>query len=188
MGADSIKLVRARGIWSWLRVYLLYLEAFPAYERKPFSIILRMEKKGSSDVWCCLLGHRIAGFATTINSDKMILLDYLAVRKGFRGRGYGSNILSELSLRYHGKGMFVEIESEYEDVPNREERHKRKQFYISCDYTPMNVMAIVFGTKMELLGKGCCIDFNEYHTFYRENYAERAAHNIVWAQHPESKQ
>lgn len=186
MGNDSINLVRAVGIFRWLRVYLMYLEAFPSYERKPFSIIVRMAKEGRSDVWCCKAGSETVGFATTINSDNLILLDYLAVKKNCRGLGYGRQILSELSLQYPGKGMFVEIESEYEDVPNQEERRKRKQFYISCGYKPMNVMAFVFGTKMELLGNECCISFDEYHTFYMENYSERAAGNIVWALHPES--
>ena len=35
----------------WLRIYKLYLQAFPRYERKPFAVIRSMYKKGSTDIW-----------------------------------------------------------------------------------------------------------------------------------------
>ena len=34
-----------------LRLYLLYREAFPKCERKPFSIIRAMAKLGKTDLW-----------------------------------------------------------------------------------------------------------------------------------------
>ena len=34
----------------WLHIRLLYRRAFPRYERKPFKIIRRMQKKGRTDV------------------------------------------------------------------------------------------------------------------------------------------
>ena len=168
----------------WLRIYCLYRLAFPRYERKPFSIICSMWKKGKTDVWYFESGGRFAGFATTINDSELILLDYLAVSKHMRGQGIGSRILSGLKEAYAGKGLFVEIESAYEAVPNREERVRRKAFYLKNGMHPSRVMASVFDVNMELLCWNCCVDFPAYHAFYRDNYSQWAAKHIVEADYP----
>lgn len=172
----------------WLAIYRLYRRAFPWNERKPFGIILSMHRKGKTDVWYYQSKHRFAGFATTINDESLILLDYLAVIENARGRGIGSRILQHLMNHYSGKGFFVEIESEFEETPDQEERIRRKQFYLRNGMEPSHVMASVFGVKMELLCKGCCVDFNRYHAFYRDNYSPWAASNIVEAEYPRKKQ
>ena len=37
----------------WIKIYRLYQSAFPESEKKPFSMIRSMCKKGRSDVWYC---------------------------------------------------------------------------------------------------------------------------------------
>lgn len=103
----------------WLHIYHLYRRAFPPAERKPFSVIVAMWCKGNTDVWYLTRGDRFAGFATTINSSELILLDYLAIAPTQRGQGVGSEALRALLERYAGKGIFVEIESIYEMRPIR---------------------------------------------------------------------
>ena len=171
---------------SWLRVYILYRSAFPRSERKPFSMILKMHLRGKTDVWYCRRGNAFAGFATTINDENLILLDYLAVPKGSRGKGCGTAMLDALKAAYPGKGLFVEIESPFEDVPNREERMRRRQFYIRSGLMPVRVMAAVFGVKMELLCHNCHVDFERYHAFYHDNYSPWAADHILPETHPEA--
>lgn len=168
----------------WLRVYFLYRRSFPRSERKPIGVIHAMWRKGKTDVWYFESGGRFAGFASTINDDDLILLDYLAVSKKLRGRGVGSRILQELKRRYSGKGLFLEIESEYETSPNRAERARRKRFYISNGMLPAHVMASVFGVKMELLCWNCSVDFRRYNAFYRDNYSAWAAEHILEAEYP----
>lgn len=169
----------------WLRIYCLYRRTFPRSERKPFQIILSMHRKGKTDVWYFETNRRFAGFATTINDDQLILLDYLAVKKQLRGQGIGSRILRELKQRYRGKGIFTEIESAYEPASNQVERIRRKQFYLANGMLPSRVMASVFGVKMELLCWNCHVDFVRYHAFYRDNYSAWAAKNIIEAEYPD---
>ena len=169
----------------WLRIFHLYRRVFPRNERKPFSIILSMHRRGKTDVWYLRSGGRFAGFATTINDDDLILLDYLAVTKKMRGRGMGGFFLRQMQKYYAGKGIFVEIESEYESVPNRAERIRRKRFYTENGMRPSCVMARVFGVHMELLCWNCSVDFQRYHAFYRENYSPWAAEHIIEAEYPD---
>ncbi|MBQ2770558.1 MAG: GNAT family N-acetyltransferase [Clostridia bacterium] len=173
-----------RGLKDWLRVYGLYRAAFPLSEQKPFSIIVGMYRRKKTDVWCLFRNGRFAGFATTINGDGAILLDYLAIKPALRGQGAGSAALQILSDIYPGRGLFTEIESEYEPCLDQESRKRRKGFYLKNGYVQLNVMARVFGVKMELLGQNCQMDFSDYREFYRTHYSPRAAENVLEEPHP----
>ena len=166
------------GFVDWCKIYRLYQTAFPANEKKPFSMIRSMCKKGKSDVWYCVENGKFAGLVITINGPDKILLDYLAVAKNRRGQGIGSLILKKMREQYAGKGVFLEIEIVDEAAENYEERKRRKQFYLSNGMTPMNVFVELFGVDMELLGFDCYLSFEEYHDFYRYNYSAWAAEHV----------
>ncbi len=162
----------------WLRIFCLYRKAFPSSERKPFGIIRKMYRQGRTDVWCILQDGMFAGFAATVNGYDLILLDYLAVSPNHRGRGIGSAALVQLLAQYGDKGVFVEIESTREETPDQELREHRKKFYLSSGMEEQNVLADVFGVKMELLGIGCSLCFQGYRDFYRDHYSPWAAEHI----------
>ena len=171
-----------RGLLQWAEIYRLYQEAFPASEKKPFSMILKMHRKGASDVWRFTRNGKFAGLIITINGENHILLDYLAVDKAKRGTGIGTQILQLMQQQYSGKGVFLEIESVYEDCDNKAERLRRKHFYEKCGMKSMEVFVWLFGVKMELMGFDCRVTYEEYHRFYRDNYNEWAAKHIQKAE------
>lgn len=162
----------------WLRIRLLYRRAFPRYERKPFKIIRRMHWEGRTDVWLAEKDGRFAGLATTINAPDIILLDYLAVQEKSRSQGVGSAMLQALLALYEGRGLFVEIEAADRDDPTGE-KARRKQFYLRNGLAEMHVIAILFGVRMELLGRGCELDFDGYRVFYHDHYNAWAAEHVV---------
>lgn len=162
----------------WLRIRLLYRRAFPRYERKPFAVIRRMQKEGRTDVWLAEQDGHFAGLASTINGDDVILLDYLAVHEKRRDKGVGSAMLQALLTLYEGRGLFVEIEAADRDDPTGE-KARRKQFYLRNGLEDMHVIAILFGVRMELLGRGCELDFDGYREFYRKYYNAWAAEHVV---------
>lgn len=171
-----------KGLLQWAEIYRLYQEAFPASEKKPFSMILKMHRKGASDVWRFTRDGEFVGLIITINGDEHVLLDYLAVEKERRGTGVGTEILQLMRQQYSGKGVFLEIESVYEDCDNKAERLRRKHFYEKCGMKSMEVFVWLFGVKMELMGFDCRVTYEEYHRFYRDNYNEWAAKHIQKAE------
>ena len=173
-----MKVVKARTLYQWIKIYRLYQNAFPASEKKPFSMIISMWRKGKSDVWYCEKDGQFAGLAITINGPDKILLDYLAVAPKRRGHGIGTEILQAMRQLYEGKGLFLEIEIVSESADNFEERKRRKQFYLNNGMSEMNVFVELFGVDMELLGFDCSLTFEEYHDFYRDNYNEWAADHV----------
>ena len=175
---SSFTLSRVGSPLDWLRIRLLYARAFPASERKPFSMILRMRRRGKTDVWVLRQEGRFAGFASTINGDGLILIDYLAVPQTLRGQGVGSEALRALCGAYPGCGLFVEIESPFEPGSDQPERLRRRAFYERCGFQPSRTMADVFGVPMELLCCGCTVDFDRYHAFYCTHYSQWAGAHI----------
>ena len=168
-----------RGVIDYIKIKSLYKKAFPKCERKPFSVIKRMESSGKTDIWCFFDKRRFVGFAATINGEREILVDYLAISKWARGHGYGTEAIKYLICRYAPLGVFLEIEVPYEDSENYEERRRRRQFYLNAGLVPMNTRAKLFGVDMELLGVNCHLDYDEYKEFYLENYGRIAYDNIT---------
>ena len=162
-----------------LRIRRLYKEAFPKCERKPFSIIKSMAKKGRTDLWYFEEGGKFAGMCATINGHDAILIDYLAVAKERRGTGLGKKMLAMLLEHYNDYGVFLEIEEIDVNAENNDERVRRKNFYLAAGLTPMDTHVKLFGVDMELLGKDCHLTFDEYREFYLHNYSKFAYDNIL---------
>lgn len=175
----EVKMKKPEGFSDWLRLYRLYLSAFPREERKPFGLILRMYKKGTTDVWCLKREGKFAGLGITINGPDLILLDYFAIKKKMRQQGVGSAALPVIVDYYGDKGFFLEIESTLEDAPNKNQRLRRKAFYLSCGLRELHTTAKLFGVNMELLGVRCQLNYDQYKAFYRDNYNQWAADHIA---------
>ena len=171
-----------RGLLQWAEIYKLYQKAFPKSEKKPFSVILKKYREGKSDIWRFTRSGRFAGLIISINGEKHVLLDYLAVEESQRGTGIGSEILALMRSQYAGKGVFLEIESVYEDCDNKAERIRRKHFYEKCGMESMGVFVWLFGVKMELMGFGCRLSYEQYQDFYRVNHSPWAAEHIQSAE------
>ena len=160
------------------RVWLLYQRAFPAGERKPFSRIVSMAREGRTDLWIIRRDGRFAGFASTVNSPDLVLLDYFAVAGRLRGKGVGSAALRALLECYAPRGVLVEIESTCIPSRNAEERENRKRFYVNCGMTPLGTEVDLFGIRMELLGCRCMLNFAEYKDFYLKYYTKSAEKHV----------
>ena len=131
-----------------------------------------------TDIWCICRGSQFLGFAATMNSPKLVMLDYLVIRKMYRGQGIGTLAMKALMHRYSDREFILEIESPFEPGIDQEKRQKRKQFYVNCGMEPMGTDVDVFGVRMELLGTRCHLDFESYRNFYRDNYSPWAAEHI----------
>lgn len=172
---------KPNNIFEYMRLFALYNRAFPISEKKPISMILKMEKCGATDVWYFEEGGEFLGLAITINSPELILVDYFAVSKKLRGRGNGERMLKALISHYTGKGVFLEIERLYENAKNYSDRVRRRRFYTErVGLVSLNTYACLFGVDMELLGtEGCHLTYDEYRNFYLNNYGKFAYDNIA---------
>ena len=171
---------KPNNIFEYIKLFSLYQRAFPISEKKPISMILKMQKCGATDIWYFEENGKFLGLAITINSPELILVDYFAVNEKLRARGYGSAMLKSLISHYSGKGVFLEIERPYKWAKNYAERIRRRDFYLSkVGLVPLETYACLFGVDMELLGtEGVKLSYEEYRNFYLNNYGKFAYDNI----------
>lgn len=173
------ELKRPAGLGDWVRLWKLYMTAFPASERKPFAMIVKMCKAGRTDIWCLEQNGEFRGLAITINSLDLVLLDYFAVAKELRGQGVGHEALAAILDYYRDRGLFLEIEDPARPGPDQALRQRRKAFYRSCGLEELGVKALLFGVPMELLGVRCAMTFEAYQDFFRNHYSAWVADRVT---------
>lgn len=106
---------------------------FPANEVKPFSSIEKLWKKGMYRGYTLWQDGKLRAYWFLLYYEKynVYLLDYLAVVKGNRGKGYGSHALNYLAS-HCGQGILL-IEAENPQVTESKEerdmRERRLDFY-----------------------------------------------------------
>lgn len=158
----------------------LYMRAFPAAERKPFSMILRTRRRGNAEILTIEAADgTFSGEAITVQCGPLVLVDYFAVSEEKRGCGVGSAALQLLRERYADKTVFLEIEStKAENAPNRAQREKRKAFYLRNGLSCKSFRAVEFGVEMEILTFSGEVTFDDLHGLYQSVFGRAVAANI----------
>lgn len=178
MGEFDMKIRAVKSRKDWHKIKKLYHEAFPANEKKPFWMIRMKHYQNAADVWVLEESDEFAGLAITMNGADLVLLDYFAVVKEKRSGGIGSKAISMLQQKYGMRRFFLEIESVEDASGNREERLRRKKFYLDNGMGELGVRVTLFGVDMELLGYNCRVAFDEYKGLYHSTYGNWAAVNV----------
>lgn len=148
----------------------LYMQSFPACERKAFSLICEKQQQGCADILYIEEADSFCGLAITIKKDDLVLLDYFAIAEDKRGKGFGAKALQQLFTYYAGTRFFLEIESTHVAAANMPQRLSRKSFYLKNQMTEIGIEVFIYETEMELLGHGCTLTFAEYKSLYDHTY------------------
>lgn len=162
----------------WRNISKLYKKAFPLQERKPLWLIRFTHRKKKADVWLIEDDGEFMGFAITMNSGDLVMLDYFAIKEESRGKGYGSRCLKWLQEKYKDYRFFLEIESVYVKAKNMEQRIGRKGFYERNGMQEVGVTAKVFGVELVSMGYSCGLTFDEYKKLYTDCYGKLVGMNI----------
>lgn len=144
------------------KIKKLYREAFPARERKPFSLFVRLRKAGKGEIFAVRRNGDFAGMIITADCGGAVLLDYFAILPEMRGGGVGSAALAALAMTYSGRRLFLMAEERDPSALNAEEREKRVAFYIRNGYAAPGAVIIEFGNRYELLTLGGDVGRDEY--------------------------
>ena len=179
-----MKLIPARDSARLTAIENLYLSAFPAAERKPFSLLLEKQREGSVEILSLEEDGAFAGLAILVRLDDLVLLDYFAVSPGQRGRGIGGESLKLLNEHCRGSRFFLEIEDVGVPSDNAEQRRRRRAFCLRHGMTPLPFRVNLFGVQMELLSFGAPLTFDEYFRLYRDIFGASVAANVLPAGGP----
>lgn len=174
-----MKIVKATDEKRLRQIEELYLQAFPAAERKPFKLIVQKQAEGTMEILSIedeksgFLGLAIFAF------DKdLALLDYFAISAEMRGQGAGSRAIRALQKIYFGKRFILEIETTKKNCKDLEIRRQRKEFYLRNGFHAMDFDVNLFGVEMEILSNCEKLTYEEYADIYINACGLKYAHKI----------
>lgn len=158
----------------------LYEKAFPASEKKPFSLIVEKRATGAVEILAIEDEKKqFKGLIITILHKDMVLIDYFAIEEEYRGTGIGSDALKLFTARYAKHRVFLEIESTVsENVEEYDLKIRRKAFYQKNRLAPMNFLVDLFGVEMEVMTFHCDITFEEYQEMLAHVYGEKVRDKV----------
>jgi len=110
----------------------LYLAAFPASERHPVEVIAERVNRGLSRLYVGAAAGEVVFLALLwpLKNTDFILLDYIATKDTYRGKGIASAFLEEMRAKLEGTKKYLVLEVESPGAEGgRAEREKRISFY-----------------------------------------------------------
>ncbi len=88
----------------------LYNEAFPIEERWDFDAVFENKLNNNYKFYCFLDGEIPIGIAIIWTLEYFNFIEYLAIDKKFRGKNYGSKILTQILDLLKDKFIVIEVE------------------------------------------------------------------------------
>ena len=76
------------------------------------------------------------------------------MRKDFRGKGFGQQILTQLIREYSTKSLILDMESPTQICENQEQRKRRHRFYLRNGFRDTNVYKTFDSITYTILIKG----------------------------------
>ncbi|MCQ2515325.1 MAG: GNAT family N-acetyltransferase [Saccharofermentans sp.] len=134
------------------------VDDFPDDELKPFFIIEQHIKDGIYDCYGLCEDNQIYAYAYCLRvpykNSNVYLIDYLAVKKNYRSRGYGSELIKLLKLELKNKALVVLVEVENPDYAapeKREECLRRLSYYIRNGIVDTGASEYLYHVEYKLL-------------------------------------
>ncbi len=160
-------------------IHSLYETAFPAGEKKPFSMIVSGLETGLVEILAVEENDKFLGLAIMAKAGDRVLLDYFAIADEARGTGVGSAALQALRKRYQGMRIIIEIEStKCVDEEELVLRTRRKKFYLRNGFTMLPYYIDLWGTEMEMLSNGQPCPYEEYLDIYTTAFGTKVSDKI----------
>lgn len=138
----------------WAQVNALAKEAFPPEEYLAPSELVKMARTDDFDFLALLDGETFVGFMVVKTYKSMTYLFFLAIDPTHRGRGYGSRAIETLKAEYPNMSHVVDFEMLDDTAPNREQREKRRSFYLRNGYRETGLFLTYYGVDYEVFCMG----------------------------------
>lgn len=104
----------------------LYQQSFPKNELSPFKLLLNPQVT----TYAFYDKSDFIGFISILGHLDIINIIYFAIANNKRSQGYGSQILSQLKLKFPKHRIIADIEAENKQADNNLQRQQRKRFYL----------------------------------------------------------
>lgn len=169
------------------RLKRLYNQSFPAAEKKPFTMMLKLCREKRMEIFAVVNDENnmkwwdkgnFIGLAIFVYYNDLVLLDYFAIDKRLRSNGYGSSALALIKKMFSDRKLFLEIESVYCECDDIDNRKLRRKFYMANGMQSQGYIVELFGVDMEILSVGSSVAYEEYEALYRSFLPKQLINNV----------
>ena len=117
----------------------LYYSAFPKNELINFDIFFSNNTFKGKKIFAFYDKTIFVGFAIITSKLKISNILYLAIESELRGKGYGTQVLKNISNFYKNNRIVVDVEDPDKTEINKEQRLKRIKFYLNAGFKLTNI-------------------------------------------------
>ena len=125
----------------------IYYNSFDKAERFPFWLLKRCAREENVEFNVIYNDSVIIGIEYIIKYDDVVYLMYLALDKDNRQKGYGTQILNDLTKKYGNVILSIEKAKQ----GNNDIKLKRKEFYLRNGFISSNKYILDNGIEYEIL-------------------------------------
>lgn len=136
------------------QVNILAKEAFPPEEYLAPSELTKMARSDNFDFLALLDEDTFVGFMVVQTYEELAYLFFLAIDADSRSKGYGSRAIETLKAEYPDKTHIVDFEMPDDAAPNKEQREKRRCFYLRNGYRETGLFLSYLGVDYEVFCMG----------------------------------
>ena len=132
------------------KVKHLFEHAFPIVERPPFNMLMSFrhnEMYGVED------NGEFVGLVDLLIYEDIVYIFFLAIKKTFRGKGIGTQILNDVAKKYKNYRLYLLAENPNIESDNKKERLSRIKFYEHAGFINSNKCVIEFDVNYLILYK-----------------------------------
>ena len=149
------------------KVEKLAKEAFPPEEYLAPAALIEMAQSKALDFWALYDKECFVGFMVIKIYKKLSYLFVLAVDPLHRAEGYGSQALKLIKEIYPDKQQVVDFEMVDDSAQNKEQRKKRRFFYMRNGYQETGKFLSYGGVVYEIFCTGDDFDFESFQDMMR---------------------
>lgn len=131
------------------KIKKLYKSSFPKNERMRFGALLKSADSPMVDWAAYYDGEKLVGFTYLAFDEEIAYLFYFAVDEALRSKGYGGEILTHLKQKYSDKTIVLDMEASGDVAANREQRIRRKAFYVRSGFIGARFDSVYRGVHYE---------------------------------------
>lgn len=179
-----ISIISSQGKRYYDAVKSLYMDAFPAEERKPFEKMEELEAEGRMELLALTEQEELLGLVFYLITPETAILDYFAILPEKRGMGYGGKAVAAVLERFSDRKLIFEIEQQDPAAENALERKRRKEFYLRNGLKETGIFVHVYHTDFELLTPDGELTYETYVTMLRESMGDQVVQMLAPRRNP----
>ena len=142
------------------KVKHLFEHAFPSEERPPFNMLMSF---AHHEMYAVEDEKSFIGLIDILKYEDTLYIFFLAIKKTYRGKGYGTQILKEISDKYSKDyRIYLMAENPEIECDNKIERMNRISFYKKNGFKLSNTVVIEFEVNYRILYLTDAVSKNEF--------------------------